>query len=514
MLTNVEIIASVIKKGEDFVENFHSALSELAAGKRPKASQELTIYEKSFEQKAGTNLVMAKAGTTKYLLAAGDGEIFQALNGDTVGNGKVCPLSHENAQVLHQYFEYTRPQAFGTEIATMGLGDRLGVASPGHIETTRERKVKPILAQQSIRELTLLNRTMTDILDAAAFAVFQEGYKDGYGADADHIKLEEDIVHAINLGFSFITLDCSEQIRNDIEGLSSEDILAEFHRLSSDEKDYYHDHYLNQSFDASGVSVSFDEVKLAKNALVYGEAINFMEHVYTEYIQKAPHSIDFEISIDETETVTAPESHFFVGEELRRRGVKVESMAPRFCGEFQKGIDYIGDLAQFEKELSEHAAIAKHFGYKLSIHSGSDKFTVFPIIGKYTEGLLHIKTAGTNWLEAIRVIAKENPDLYRRMHVYAEEHFEETLQYYHVTPDLDSIASLDQTSDEDLPKYMDHDAARQLFHVTYGILLTAKDDSGNDLFRTEFFDTLMNNEDTYRDGLVKHIGRHLDLLGL
>lgn len=514
MLNNVKINASVIKKGEGFVEKFQSALKELAAGNQPKNTQELTVYEKSFEQKNNTSLVMVKSGTEKYLLAAGDGEIFQALHGETVGNGKVCELSHDNAQVIQQYFGYTRPQAFGTEIATMGLGDRLGVASPGHIETTRERKVKPILAQQSIRELTLLNRTMTDILDAAAFAVFQEGYKDGYGADADHIKLEEDIVHAINLGFSFITLDCSEQIRNDIEGMSSEEILQEFNKLSSDEKDYYHDQYLNQSFDAAGVAISFDEEKLAKNALVYGEAINFMEHVYTQYIIKSDHPIDFEISIDETETVTAPESHFFVGKELERRGVKVESMAPRFCGEFQKGIDYIGDLQQFEKELSEHAAIAKHFGYKLSIHSGSDKFSVFPIIGKYTEGVLHIKTAGTNWLEAIRVIAKENPDLYRRMHVYAEDHFEETLQYYHVTPDLDSIAPLHDTADADLPKYMDHDAARQLFHVTYGILLTAKDDSGKDLFHTEFFETLLNNEDTYRDGLVSHIGRHLDLLGL
>src|SRR5699024_1771160 len=98
--------------------------------------------------------------------------------------------------------------------------------------------------------------------------------------------------------------------------------------------------------------------------------------------------------------------------------------------------------------------------------------------------------------------------------VYAEDHFEETLQYYHVTPDLESIAPLSETSDEDLPKYMEHDAARQLFHVTYGILLTAKDDAGNDIFNEEFFTTLTNHEDEYRASLVKHIGHHLDLLGL
>ncbi|WP_228275635.1 tagaturonate epimerase family protein [Gracilibacillus oryzae] len=496
------------------MEQFNGLIESLAQGNAPTSENGVTVYESSFEQKNGTNLVMVKSGTDKYLLAAGESDLFNELNGENSGSGKVCALSHENRLVLNKYFDYTVPQAFGTEIATMGLGDRLGVASPGHIETTRNRKVKPILAQQSIRELTLLNRTMTDILDAASFAVFQEGYKDGYGADADHIKLEKDIAYAIELGFSFLTLDCSEQIRNDIEGASSEDIQKEFAALPVDRKEYYNSHYLNKTFDVQGLEIAYDEESLVKNVLVYGEAIDFMEHVFNEHVSKADKAIDFEISIDETETVTAPEAHFFVAEELRRRGVTVQSLAPRFCGEFQKGIDYIGDIEQFEKELHEHAEIAKYFGYKLSIHSGSDKFSVFPIIGKYTEGLLHIKTAGTNWLEAVRVIAVENPDLYRRMHLYAEEHFEETLQYYHVTPDLESIAPLNDTSDTDLPKYMDHDAARQLFHVTYGILLTAKDESGADLFRTEFFETLLNNEDTYRNGLVKHIGRHLDLLGL
>ncbi|WP_058308876.1 tagaturonate epimerase family protein [Gracilibacillus massiliensis] len=497
------------------MEQFQGVVAELVTGKLPQPTDNVTIYESSFEKIEGSNIIMTKSGTEKYLVVAGNGPLYNELEGESVGDGKVCALTHHNSKVLNKHFEYTKPQAFGTEIATMGLGDRLGVASPGHIETVKNRKVKPILAQQSIRELTLLNRTMTDILDAATFAVFQEGYKDGYGADADHIKLEKDIEYALGLGFSFLTLDCSEQIRNDIEGATTDDIHKEFASLPVDRKEYYKNHYLNKSFEVQGLEISYDEANLHKNVLVYGEAIDFMEHVYTEYIAKADRAIDFEISIDETETVTAPEAHFFVAEELRRRGVTVQSLAPRFCGEFQKGIDYIGDINQFEKELHEHAEIAKYFGYKLSIHSGSDKFSVFPIIGKYTEGLLHIKTAGTNWLEAIRVIAQVNPDLYRRMHMYAEEHFEETLKYYHVTPDLNSVAPLAETADADLPSYMDHDASRQLFHVTYGILLTAKSsESGSDLFRTEFFTTLMNNEDAYRASLVKHIGRHLDLLGL
>ncbi len=183
-------------------------------------------------------------------------------------------------------------------------------------------------------------------------------------------------------------------------------------------------------------------------------------------------------------------------------------------GNSKKGIDYIGDIDQFEHELREHALIAEFFGYKLSIHSGSDKFKVFPIIAKYTKGVLHIKTAGTNWLEAVRVIANTNPSLYRRMHTYALQHFEEALAYYHVTPDLDSVIPLDQVEDEKLADYMNDDAARQLFHVTYGILLTAKDENGEFLFKDEFFATLNQQEDVYREALVKHIGKHVDLLGL
>ena len=91
-------------------------------------------------------------------------------------------------------------------------------------------------------------------------------------------------------------------------------------------------------------------------------------------------------------------------------------MAPRFVGEFQKGIDYIGDLAEFEKQFAVHCAIARaRGGYKISIHSGSDKFSVYPAIGRHTGMRLHLKTAGTSWLQAVRVIARTNPPLFRRM---------------------------------------------------------------------------------------------------
>ena len=497
------------------MEHLLSIIELLEQGKLASDSSEIKIYKESYTHSNDVHLVMIKDHTNKIILATGNGELYDDLVGTSVGGkGKACPLTHENRLVLNRYFNYTVPQAFGTKIATIRLGDRLGLASPGHIETIKGKNIKPVLAQQSIRELTLTNRSMTDMLDAAAFAVFQEGYKGGYGADGDHIKEESDIKYALSLGVSMITLDCSDQIDKTIEEASDEVIAEEFSKVPEEVKQSYFDKYLNKVFEVNGLSLTFDEASLMRNVMLYDEAITYTTHVYNEYISKEDRAIDFEVSIDETETVTAPISHFFVANELIERGVTVVSLAPRFCGEFQKGIDYIGDVEQFEVELREHALIAEHFGYKLSIHSGSDKFKVFPIIAKYTKGIFHVKTAGTNWLEAVRVISVTNPDLYRRMHTFALENFEEALKYYHVTPDLDSVATLDSVSDSKLSEYMNDDAARQLFHVTYGLILTAKNDKDEYVFRDEFFKALDEHEVDYREALVKHIGKHIELLGL
>lgn len=485
-----------------------SLLEVLHRGEEVKSDEDVIVYDKSFASYNGTNLVMAKKNGTRYILAAGEGPLYSALEGEIVSGGKICPLTHSNRLVLNRYFDYTVPKAFGTKVATMGLGDRLGLASPGHIEVLKDRNVKPILAQQSIRELTLTDRSMADMMDAASFAVFQEGYTGGFGADADHVKEEKDIEYALELGVTMLTLDCSDQIEKRVETASKEEIKIEFKQLPEQKKDYFMNTYLNKTFHVNGFEISFDKMAVMKNVLLYGEALTFMKHVFDQYIRKLDREFDFEISIDETETVTSPEAHFFVANELRQHDVSVTSLAPRFCGEFQKGIDYIGDVEQFERELEVHAKIAEHFGYKLSIHSGSDKFTVFPIIAKYTKGVLHIKTAGTNWLEALRVIAKTNPSLYRRIHAYAEDNIEEALQYYHITPDFDRITPLNQVTDNELVEYLDDDNARQLLHVTYGLILTSKEET----FKEEIYQTLDQEEELYRSYLVNHIGRHADTL--
>ena len=106
---------------------------------------------------------------------------------------------------------------------------------------------------------------------------------------------------------------------------------------------------------------------------------------------------DFEVSVDETDSPTTPLEHFFIANELTRAGVTFTSLSPRFIGKFEKGVDYIGNLNILDEELSKHAAVTAHFGtYKLSLHTGSDKFSVYPLIAKHWGERSHVKTAGTS----------------------------------------------------------------------------------------------------------------------
>lgn len=476
-------------------------------------SNEIKIYKRSLHSYEGTHFIMIKYDGIKYILAVGEDSLFNDLRGELIRKGaKLCDLSHENRLVLNDYFEFTKPQAFGRKQTTIGLGDRLGVATPGHVMAMNESDAKPIFAQQSIRELDLTNRSMENVIDKAAYGAIQEGYDGGYGADGDHLKKEKDIEHELKLGISMLTLDCSDYISNDINLDDESDIESAYNRLNEETRAYYENKYLGKIFKVNDESLNFSKSDLMKVVAVYSKALDYMVHVYKTYIKTLDRDIDFEISIDETKTITSPFDHFFVAQELYDQGVEVTSLAPRFCGEFQKGIDYIGDIKQFEDELKIHALIADYFKYKLSIHSGSDKFSVFPLINGKTNGLFHLKTAGTNWLEAIRLISIYKPKLYKELHEYSFDYFSETQKYYHITPDIDNIAPISDLVETEYQTYLEDDNARQVLHVSYGLLLTAKNEKNEYLFKKDIYDVLDKYEDEYYQLLNKHIGRHLELL--
>jgi hypothetical protein len=470
------------------------------------------VYEKSINSLGSTTVFMAKGGADlsgeDFLIAAGtSGERSGAqlgFYGEDIGGGKFrAALTHENANVLRKLFPFTSPARGLRRPKSFGLGDRLGIATGGHIELFEKNDVFPVFAQQSIRELNLTNRTYEDVLNAATFAVFREGYKKGFGADGDHLKTAKDIEYALSLGFTMITLDCCEHIKNGV---------TQDNAPPADK--HYAEKYLNKTFYIEeGAALVFSERELAQCAAVYSGAISFAADIYSRFLAGGRYDADLEISIDETTLPTTPLQHFFVARELLDAGVSFATIAPRFCGEFQKGIDYIGDASQFEKEIKVHAAIARRFGYKLSVHSGSDKFSVFPIIGLQTRGCFHVKTAGTNWLEAVRVAAAADPSLYRDIHAFALTAFKDAKKFYHVTTDLSRIPDISAIKDNELTGLFENNEVRQLIHITYGHILTQKNPDGSFSFRDRLYKLLREREEEYRAALVKHIGKHLELLG-
>ncbi len=438
---------------------------------------------------------------TVELTVGSDGDRARALIG---------ALSHANAVALRQVLPFTAPSPLGEQEITFGAGDRLGVAGPGHLRGMRKYQACPVLAQQSVRELDLTGRDYEQVLDASTWAVFQEGYEGPWGADGDHLKSEDWVRTALSVGFTRITADVSDYIRKEYAAGSDTQILAAYEELEEKYRRRIEDTYLSLKVDLdTGETISFSREILARTALIYGQAIEHALRLYRAGVEvKGEEAFDFELSVDETETPTTPEAHAFVAMETQRIGMKIASLAPRFVGEFQKGIDYIGDLKEFERTFATHAALAREFGYRISVHSGSDKFSAFPIVGKLTRGRYHIKTAGTYWLEAMKVIAVNEPELYRRLHQAALESFEKATSYYVVTTRLENVPSLDSLSDRELPSLFDNPDARQLIHITYGELLR------DEKIGLEFFTALNKHLEEYWKVLEVHVDRHLETLGV
>ncbi len=506
-----------MKDWKDFVEIWDIVLKNGKSSENNRFMEVYGVYGTSFNHSEEFRCFMARDKREKFLIVSG-GSVFDLFEGDKFnisGNiVKKCPLSNHNSSLIRNIFPYTEPVTVGENPASIGLGDRLGLASAGHLRLIKGKAVFPVLAQQSIRELNLTGRTYDDVLAAAVWAVFQEGYKKGYGADGDHLKTEEEVRMALKCGFTMITLDCSEYIDNSIEGLSPEELMDQYELIDESVMAYWERKYLNRTLKFGDYELSINIRELASAVLIYSDAIDFAESIYKTAIRDYDRAVDFEISIDETLTPTSVKAHYIIAAELQGGGVKIKNMAPRFCGEFQKGIDYKGDTGQFANEFELHSKIAEYFGYRISVHSGSDKFSVFPIIGDKTHGSVHLKTAGTNWLEALRVVALENPGLFRRMYKYAIKRLPDAKKFYHIFTEREMVQNIEKYSDGNLPELLEKEESRQALHITYGYLLCDKDSGGRYIFREEFFATLHTYEETYYDFLKKHIGRHLDLLGI
>ncbi len=488
------------------------------------------IYPASIHRCENIDFFIARKDDVKYLFGTTgksgslvdrfSGKVVYQKNTDIPVTVMQCLMTHENAVVIRELFGHTRPRLIGLE-NSFGLGDRIGLANPGHLQAVKNSGFQPVLAQQSIRELTRTNRTPEEVMDAATWAVFQEGYKGGYGADADHLKTTDDIDLMVRAGFTMFTIDPGEYVVNEASELPEEELS----RRSADVKW----NIIDDTFDEcvrryDGRSFSMDVTftlapsrhdvlqAIVKYGNVIAHVFSMYDHIKTKY---PDHPSEIEVSVDETNSPTTLFEHFFIVNELKRLNVELVSLAPRFIGDFEKGIDYRGDINAFTEEYKKHLAIAEKLGpYKMSIHSGSDKFTVYQAIGNIGKGRVHVKTAGTSYLEALRVVAVKESDLFRDILKFSRENFQKEKQTYHVSGTLGNVPDPRTLEDHELVQLFDNDDARQVLHVAFGKVLTIKNENGEHVFKNKIINCLKNNEELHYRFVKKHFRKHIEPFGI
>ena len=371
----------------------------------------------------------------------------------------------------------------------MGIGDRFGHQGKAQLKAFIAAKeqlnidITPVW-NKSNREHTTIGTQPYEVRYEADAAVKELGWKGEYFVDADHINLGN--VDRFIEPSDFFTIDVADFI-----GDAAPDDKIEAFLVS-------HKSYLGK-LNIPGIDQSFEvtEKGLAAFAKNYLLAIEEAANVYRLLVnKKGEGNFVPEVSCDETDTPQTPLDLFFILKLLANHSIPVQTIAPRFSGRFNKGVDYVGDVAQFEKEFEQDLLVIKfaiaQFGLpdnlKLSVHSGSDKFAIYPIIGrlirKHNTGI-HIKTAGTTWLEEIAGLAisdGEGLDLAKEVYATAYQKMDELTAPYASVIDiklknLPLPKEVDSWTGEQFRNAIVHDQSckafnpdlRQLIHVGYKV---------------------------------------------
>lgn len=370
---------------------------------------------------------------------------------------------------------------------SFGMGDRFLHQGKAQLQAIINAKgagidITPVW-NKSDREHKTIGTEPLSLRQEADAAVTDLGWPDAYRIDADHINLAT-VDRFIDCS-DFFTLDVGDAIG---ERASDEDIAAFVEK---------HSKYTGTlevpgagSFEVSRETIEAVAVKFLKAVGLAGE-------IYRHIVDRKG-SDDFiaEVSMDETESPQTPLEMFFILAAIADEGIPAQTIAPKFTGRFNKGVDYVGDVAQFEKEFNDDlATIAfaiREFGLpdnlKLSIHSGSDKFSIYEPIRKAlqrTGAGLHVKTAGTTWLEELIGLAEAGGEgLAIAKEVYAKslERQDELCGPYATVIDIDDsqLPTADEVNawtgeqyadalrhDQSKPAY--NQSLRQLLHVGYKV---------------------------------------------
>jgi tagaturonate epimerase len=428
----------------------------------------------------------------------------------------VGPQSGRNAAALRGRLPWLRPSLVGLRTSA-GFGDRLGRATPGHIRALRASggTIAPVFAQQSMREMARTGRTPLGVLDDATWGVFTEGWTNGFGTDADHLKTTDDVDVCLGAGFTGFTIDPGEHVWSGADTASASEVSAAVGGLPwaqlDDSEAALVARYAGKRFDVGGAAIGFEREAVLLAAAKYGKAVAHVTRMYRHLLESAGDGrFEVEVSVDETDSPTSHAEHYYVANELKRLGVAWIGLAPRYVGRFEKGVDYIGDLDAFERDLAVHALIARALGpYKLSLHSGSDKFAIYPMVAAHSRGFVHLKTAGTSYLEALRAVAQLEPEFFREIYAFSRGRYDTDKASYHVSAQLDAAPAPGDVAAVDLPALLDQFDARQIFHVTFGSVLTDRGADGRRRFFERFMAVLDGRPDVYAGCLERHFGRHL-----
>jgi hypothetical protein len=472
---------------------------------------DLWVYARSTVEEGGTTYHLSPGddGSPDLLAVQGDATGFDDTHPGT-GGIVLCPLTSTNAKVLRSRLPWLSPVPLGLRTSA-GFGDRLGLATPGHIRAIRHvdetaQSVAPIFAQQSVRENARTGRSPQQVVDDAIWGLLQERWREPWGADADHLKTPAAVEPFVAAGYTFYTMDPSDHVDDGAHTASAAELESKVMALNwQDLED------TQQDLESRYLGAPFDREALWRAAAKYGRAVGHTAEMYRHLASRMENrDFELEVSVDETDSPTSLAEHFYIASELRRLEVPFVSLAPRFVGSFEKGVDYIGDLDTFATEFARHSALARELGpYKLSLHSGSDKFSIYGIAARLTKtgssdlpgALVHLKTAGTSYLEALRTIAQVDSTLFREILTHARECYETDRATYHVSAQLSRLPEAESLSDAELPGLLEQFDSRQVLHVTYGSVL--------DRFGDRLQVALRLNEGTYGDLLESHFARHL-----
>ncbi|MGY8767055.1 MAG: tagaturonate epimerase family protein [Pirellulales bacterium] len=371
---------------------------------------------------------------------------------------------------------------------TFGVGDRFAHQAKAQLQACMQAAaegadVVPVW-NKSHREHMTVGSNPDSVRAAADTAVAELGWTQPHHVDADHINLST--VDGFIASSDFYTLDVADSIGKPAAEAEVKAFVARYPQLVGT---------VNIPGIAAPFEVSREEAEAiaAKYLLAVQEAGEIYRHI--EQAKGADNFIT-EVSMDETDNPQTPPELLVILAAIADQQIPIQTIAPKFTGRFNKGVDYVGDVAQFEQEFSDDLAVIAYsiqeFGLpetlKLSVHSGSDKFSIYgPIrrcIQKFDAGL-HIKTAGTNWLEEVIGLAEadgDGLDMAKEIYAAALANKEALCAPYATVIDIDpaqlpTAEEVNGWSSEQFVSALRHDQTnpgynanlRQLIHVGYKI---------------------------------------------